>query len=231
LHQILVFLFLSISTLVFAQGAGGTNSTKPTFGMRGGAVLTTNFVEKGLTQTDGDPGLQGEFWFDFGSQFRLGLWGANVNYDSASSTHFWLKLNADIRVDFNPTSALVIKYSENKFYRSNNRDGNTVGFHLDFGGYKVLYELDSNWQGTQAKTTYAGLGKDFTVWGNWTWANQAGYTLPESDGVQSYFDIRSGIGKKLKDIFGMVSVSYTTARGDFKDQGELAIILSSGVSY
>lgn len=230
MKKITLLLISLLAHFSFAQSAG-SSSTKPTFGMRGGAVLASNFVEKGLTQTDGDPGLQGEFWFDFGSQFRMGLWGANVNYDSASGTHFWLKLNADIRVDFSSTSAMIIKYSDNKFYRSNNRDGNTVALHLDFSGYKVLYELESNWQATQARATYAGLGKDFSIWSNWTWFNQVGYTLPEADGVQSFLDIRSGIGKKLKDIFGIFSISYSTAQGDFKDQGALALILSAGVNY
>lgn len=230
MHKLVAILSLILCTPAFAQSEG-SGSTKPTYGMKGGATLTSNFVEKGLTQTDGDPGLQGEFWFDFGSQFRMGLWGANVSYDDASSTHFWLKLNADIRVDFSATSSMVIKYSDNRYYRSNNRDGNTVGVHLDFSGWKVLYEMTSKWEGTQERCTYAGLSKETTIWSNWIWANEGGYTLPEADGVQSFLNVQTGLGKKLKDIFAMASVSYSTAAGQFKDQGELALFVSAGVKY
>lgn len=224
-----IFLF---SIHGFAQSSGSsTSSTQPTFRMNGSAQLTSNYIEKGLTQTDADPGLQADFWFNLGSQFRVGVWGANVSYDSASSTHFWLKMNADVRVDFSQTSNLIIKYSNNQFFRSNNRDGNTIGVHLDFSGYKVLYEIDNNWQGTQEGATYAGLGKDFPIWNTWVWANQGGYTIPEADGVQSFFDYRTGLGKKFRDIFAIVSVSYSNASGAFKDQGELAGFLSVSVKY
>lgn len=231
IKTILLFTFL-FSVCGFAQTSGSsTSSTQPTFRMNGSAQLTSNYIEKGLTQTDGDPGLQADFWFNLGSQFRVGVWGANVSYDSASSTHFWLKANADVRVDFSQTSNLIIKYSNNQYFRSNNRDGNTIGVHLDFSGYKVLYEIDSNWQGTQDGATYAGLGKDFPIWNTWVWANQGGYTIPEADGVQSFFDYKTGLGKKFQDIFAIVSVSYSNASGSFKDQGELAGFLSVSVKY
>ena len=226
---IFAILFLYLST-AFSQDSSGSQS-KPTFRMNGKANLTSNYVEKGLPQTAGDPGLQADFWFNFGSQFRMGLWAANVNYENNAGTHFWLKLNADIRVDFTNTSNLIIKYSDNHYFKSNNRDGNTIGVHLDFSGYKVLYEIDNNWQGTRAAATYAGLGKDFPIWTNWIWANQFGYTIPEADGVKAFFDIRSGLGKKLKDIFTMATLTYTNATGSFKEQGELAAFVNVSVEY
>ena len=230
--KIISFLIFLFSIHAFAQSSGSsTPSTQPTFRVNGSAQLTSNYIEKGLTQTDGDPGLQADFWFNLGSQFRVGVWGANVSYDSASSSHFWLKMNADVRVDFSQTSNLIIKYSNSQYFRPNNRDGDTMGVHLDFSGYKVIYEIDNNWQGTQSRTTYAGLGKDFPIWNTWVWANQGGYTIPEADGVQSFFDYKIGLGKKFQDIFAIASVSYSNASGAFKDQGELAGFLSVSVKF
>lgn len=229
--------FLIVSVLIFGNGhfsmaqTPATSSTQPSYRLGGSATLSSNYVEKGLTQTKGDPGLQTDFWFNFGPQFRMGLWGANVRYDSASTTHFWLKGNADIKVDFSQNAKMNIIYSENKFYKANNRNGNTVGLHFDFWGWKIIYDMDSNWEGTGEKSTYAGVGKDTIIWGDWIWANQGGYTMPEADGVTSYFDVRSGLGTKAKDIVLMASASMTTATGDFKDQGELAIILTATVGF
>lgn len=227
----LIFIFIFIfSSVAFSQDQNASQ-TKPTFRMSGKANLTSNFVEKGLTQTDADPGLQADFWFNFGSQFRMGLWAANVSYENNSGTHFWLKLNADIKIDFSNTSNLIIKYSDNHYFKSNNRDGNTIGIHLDFSGYKILYEIDNNWQGTEDGATYAGIGKDFPIWTNWIWSNQFGYTIPEAEGVKAFFDIRSGLGKKLKDIFAMGTLTFSDAKGSFKKQGELAAFVSVSVEY
>lgn len=230
MSNLIVFLFC-ISSVAWSQTPSTSSNTRPTFGMTGAATLTSNFVERGLTHTDGDPGLQGEFWFNFGPQFRLGLWGSNTSYDNASTTHFWLRGNADVKVDFSANTSMAIKYSENKYYRANNRNGNTVGLHFDFWGYKIIYDTDSNWEGTSANAVYAGIGKDFTTSSNLIWSNRGGYTMPEADGAKAFFDFRSGIGRKFKDIFLDGSVSYSSASGAFKERGELAFIFSASVAY
>lgn len=199
--------------------------------MTGGATLSTNFVEKGLTQTEGDPNMQGDFWFNFGPQFRLGVWGSNVRYDETSTTHFWMKLNGDIKVDFSPETNMIIKYSDNKYFKSNNRDGNTIGIHFDFGGYKIFYDMDSNWEGSDGKATYFGVGKAVLMGGDWVWNNMGGYTMPKVDGVTSYFDIRSSFGKKLKNIFVEGVATYANAPGPLKDRAKTSVFLSATASY
>ncbi len=221
--------FLFSTTNALAQSSGA--STQPTYRLTGAATLASNFVEKGLTQTKGDPGLQTDFWFNFGSQFRMGLWGANVRYESTPTTHFWLKANADVKVDFSQNAKMNILYSENKYYKDNDRSGNTVGLHFDFWGWKIIYDMESNWEGTGQKATYAGAGKDAVVWNEYIWTNHAGYTMPEAEGITSYFDIRTGLGTKAKDFVLMGSLSMTTATGEIKDQGELAFILSATVGF
>ena len=227
----LVFsIFFFVGPLTKAKTAPPT-STQPSYRLNGTAVLSSNFVDKGLTQTAGDPGLQTDFWFNFGSQFRMGLWGANVRYESTPTTHFWMKANADVKVDFSPTAKMNILYSENKFFKNNRRSGNLVGLHLDMWGWKIIYDMESNWQGTGEKSTYAGAGKDSVIWGDYIWTNQGGYTMPKADGVSSFLDFKTGLGTKAKDFVCMGAVSYSTATGAFKKQGELAFILSATVGF
>lgn len=231
LNLIVFLLLVPFSAWSQISGLSSSSNSQPTFGLKGGATLTSNFVERGLTHTEGDPGLQGEFWFNFGPQFRLGLWGANVRYEEASTTHFWLRANADIKVDFSSETSMRIKYTENKFYRANNRNGSTIGLHFEFWGYRIVYDKDSNWEGTDDAAIYTGVGKDFAVSSDWIWTNDAGHTMPEGDGVKSFFDIRSGLGKKFKDIFLNGIVSYSTASGALKDRGKTAFILEAKVAF
>lgn len=223
----LQFLWVSFS---WSQSAG-SGSTQPTYRLNGEATLASNFVEKGLTQTKGDPGLQTAFWFNFGSQFKMGLWGANVRYENTPTTHFWLKGNADVRVDFSQDAKLNIVYSENKFYKDNDRSGHLLGLHFDFWGWKIIYDMESNWEGTGEKSTYTGVGKDIPVWGEYVWTNQAGYQMPEAEGVSSFFDLRTGIGMKAKDFILIGALTYTNATGEFKKQGEMAFLVSVLVGF
>lgn len=223
----LIVILLLLAGEAWSQSSG---SSSPTFRMTGGANLASNFVEQGLTQTEQDPNLQGEFWFNFGPQFRLGLWGSNVRYDETPTTHFWLKGNADVKVDFSADSNMIIKYSQNKYFKSNDRDGNTIGVHLNLSGYQIIYETDSNWEGTGDSANYVALAKDTQMWGDYIWNLHAGYTMPSGD-VSSYFDARTGLGHKLKDIFVNGSVSYATLSGDLKDRGGVQFILSASVKF
>jgi uncharacterized protein (TIGR02001 family) len=226
----LLTFFAFLCEFAFAQSPGGS-STQPTYRLNGGATLASNFVERGLTQTKNDPGVQSEFWFNLGSQFRIGLWGANVRYESTPTTHFWLRLNADLKVDFSENASMNILYKENKFFKSNDRDGNVVGLRLTFWKWKIIYDKESNWQGTQSEATYFGIGHEQTVWEDWTWSNSGGYLIPNAEGIASFFDVRTGLGIKAQDILLTGSVSYSTASGAFKDQGQLAFILSAQVNF
>lgn len=220
----------ALLVLIVTQAWGQSSGNSPTFRMTGGANLASDFIEQGLTQTENDPNLQGEFWFNFGPQFRLGLWGSNVRYDATASTHFWLRLNADIKIDFGTDANFIIKYSDNKFYKENNRNGSTLALHLNLGSYRVIYEDESNWEGTSEKATYIAIAKDTNVGGDYIWNLQAGYTQPEAD-IKSYFDVRTGLGKKLKDIFVSGHASYSNVQGDFEDRGRLTFFLSAAVQF
>jgi uncharacterized protein (TIGR02001 family) len=231
-YKSFLFVLATLLTAHFSHAeSSSAASTQPSYHLTGNATLASNFVEKGLTQTQGDPGLQSEFWFNFGSQFRMGLWGANVRYETAETSHFWLRANADVKVDFSQNAKMNIVYNENKYYKANKRDGNTIGVHFDFSGWRIIYDMNSNWEGTRAKETYAGVGKDFPVWTNWVWSSDGGYTMPQAAGVSSFFDIRTGLGIKFKDFTTMGSISYTTATGEFKKQGEAAAFVTINVAF
>ena len=102
------WLALILLSVVSFSKAESSSSTQPNYRLNGTATLSSNFVEKGLTQTKGDPGLQSEFWFNFGSQFRMGLWGANVRYEDTPTTHFWISFTAKINF-INRTIAMEMK--------------------------------------------------------------------------------------------------------------------------
>ena len=114
----LIVLSLAISNMSKAQTPGTADAknsmNSPSYKLEGNAQLASNFVSRGLTQTNKDPGLQSAFWFNFGPQFRLGIWGSNVHYEGIDS-HIWIRLNGDIKIDFSANANLVMKYSNNNY--------------------------------------------------------------------------------------------------------------------
>jgi uncharacterized protein (TIGR02001 family) len=67
-------LFLALAALPTAQAE-----------VTGNVAFTTDYIFRGITQTQHDPALQGGFTFTQGG-FSAALWGSNVNFGSADNS-------------------------------------------------------------------------------------------------------------------------------------------------
>lgn len=54
----------------------------------GNVALTTDYIWRGMSQTDGSPAIQGGFDADLGNGVYAGVWGSNVDFDSDESMEF-----------------------------------------------------------------------------------------------------------------------------------------------
>lgn len=232
MFHLLLMLFLSLGSFVaFAAEESRPAGTNPTFMLNGSAELLSHYVEHGLSQTHNAPALQGSFWFNFGSQFRLGLWGSNVDYKDGSE-HLVLKPTADLKINFSTNTELVLKYSQNMYYSTTHRNGNTLGLHLVSFGYRVNYEKESNWEGTNTSATYYSLGKTFDIRRDFKWSNDLGYTMVTQDTLSNFFDVRSFVGYKLGQLFYQGGVTLTSNPGQFADGiGDFFIIISATYEF
>ena len=186
-HLLLINLLLCLGPLVVRAEDARPTANSPTFLLNGSAELLSHYVERGLSQTTSAPALQGSFWFNFGPQFRIGLFGSNVNYKNGDE-HLVLKPTGDLKINFTSNTVLVIDYKQNLYYSTSNRNGSTVGAHLTVFGYRVNYEVDSNWEGTSTSATYYSLGKTFEFSRGIKWSNDLGYTMVTVDSLSNFFD-------------------------------------------
>ncbi|HNP36051.1 MAG TPA: TorF family putative porin [Woeseiaceae bacterium] len=74
-------------TLVFTS----PGSTAAEF--NGYGALTTDYVKRGVTQSDGDPALQIAADFSFGSGFFLGAWGSTIDISNGTVAQRDIELN------------------------------------------------------------------------------------------------------------------------------------------
>lgn len=227
---LLLFLVLAFAWNASAADEGGRTGGTPTFLLNGSAELLSHYVDHGLSQTNNAPALQGSFWFNFGPQFRVGLWGSNVNYKNGSE-HLALKPSADLKVNFTSNTDLVLSYSQNLYYSTSNRNGNTLGLHLTTFGYRINYEAESNWEGTNSSATYYSLGKTFEIGRGFKWTNDVGYTMVQVNSMSNFFDLRSFVGYKLGQLFYQLGVTTTSNPGQFDGAGDFFIIGSATYEF
>lgn len=223
MRRYIAFIIILASSWAARAAEPGTS---PTFKMSGDVSLMSHYVEHGLSQSNKAPALQGSFWFNFGSQFRLGLWGSNTDYEN-SGDNFNLRANADIKVSFSNTTHLVISYARSQYYNNGDHNGDLLGARLEMNNYRILYENNSNWEATNQRSTRYGFGMQSTVFGDWKWNNEVGYNTPNVDSISPYFDARTGLGFKWSVIFLEGALTGTSQSSQFNGAGDFFFILSA----
>lgn len=222
-------LHLLIFILLYGTAARAQD-VAPTFKLEGEAALSTNSVEYGITQTDKDPSLHGSFWFNWGPQFRLGVWGGNVNF-AGDEAHFLLKARAELNVNFSENASAALRFSNHSYFKRGTRDGTVIGLHLNLFRYGVVYEQISNFMGTEDSAQYVAFSKTWDVFQTWKWENQIGYVMLSSNNLTSYFDARSFLGTKPGAILYQIGATYNSSPAQFDGAAEPFLLLMATVHF
>ncbi|MCW8895789.1 MAG: TorF family putative porin [Sulfurimonas sp.] len=118
-----------ITTIVFAE------EEKSEIGISANMAITSNYVWRGMTQTQDSPAVQGGVDLDY-KGFYVGVWGSNVNF------------NTDVSVELD-------------FYGGYTSEIAGIGF--DIGFIEYAYPKDS--EASNFGEAYIGLSKDWDKFG------------------------------------------------------------------
>lgn len=221
-------LLASIITLISFQSLAQTEAgnTPPNLRLSGDVSLLSHYIEHGLSQSNYSPSLQGSFWFNFGPQFRLGVWGSNTDYKNTDD-NFNLRLGADINVNLSPASYLTLGYFKNNYYNDGDRSGELFQFKFFVKDVRILYEKTTNWEGSRKLGNRFGLGLTSNVLSTWKWNNEVGYTTIDSQTLNNFFDFKSGLGTRWGALFFEGALTGTSESSQFDGRGDTFFILSA----
>ena len=104
-------------------------------GVSANMAMTSNYVWRGMTQTQNSPAIQGGIDLDYDG-FYLGIWGSNVNFGGDAS------LEADLYAGY---------------------AGELEGIGFDIGAIQYMYPNDTD--ASNFAEAYLGLSKDFDGFG------------------------------------------------------------------
>ncbi|MCB1661197.1 MAG: hypothetical protein H6995_14330 [Pseudomonadales bacterium] len=136
--RLLPATLLVASALVAAEDSTEAE-TVAGFSLSGNIALTTDYLYRGLSQTTGDPALQGGFDLTHDSGFYLGIWGSNVDFADSLELDYYAGYSAEINEDFSyDVGVLYYDYPSDpadpkgdflEYYASANWKSLTLGFN------------------------------------------------------------------------------------------------------
>lgn len=227
---LLSILFFTFSNVAFAAEKQGSNS--PTYMVTGDAELFSQYVDRGLAITDQNPGLNASFLFNLGQQFKFGFWGSNISNVTAQNDNLWLKVIASIHIDINATSKMDIYINDDHFYKSDLRNGQEVGFNLDYSIYFFQFEYMNNFQGSKTGAQYIKGGKYYFPTKDITLAPSAGYTIQQAAGYSNYLDVKGAASYQVSQTLSFDGAITTTLAGSgYGSRGNSAITLGIKLKY
>ncbi len=228
------FLLSSFIFLFFFNVAYALNekAPSPSYKISIDAKLQSHFIDRGLSISDKNPALNASFLFNLGPQFRVGFWGSNISNLSYSDDNFWFKFVADVRVDFNQNSNLMLYLNDDHFYKSSVRNGQSVGLKYFYFLYMAELEWMNNYQGTHVNSEYVNLGKLFEFRPSLRVGGKIGYTLQNSVGLDNYFDAKAlGIYDFNKNSSFEAGATMVTNENQFNGRGEPGFYVAVLLSY
>ena len=197
-------------------------------GVTGTAALTSDYVFRGVSQTNGDPALQAGFEFAADSGWYLGTWGSNISWLSDLSTAA-APISSSLEVDvyggyrgkFSEALSFdvgAIYYAYPGDFPSSFNDADTAELYLGVGysilSAKAFYAVSDLFGYTDSDgSVYLDLAANYGFADSWTLNLHAGKQWIESNESFEYTDWKLGVTKALANGFS-VAFAYTDTNAD-----------------
>lgn len=220
-------LFLT-TTAIIALGAGAAQAE----GLSGNVGFATDYVFRGVSQTDESAAIQGGFDYEDPSGLHAGVWGSNVDFNNTQDGSLELDVYAgyanevgDFSYDVGgiyyayPGSDDSLDYDYWEAYLS-------VGYDFDMVGLSAGVNYSPEFFGDTGDATYVYAGVDVDLPHNLSGSAHVGHQ--EIDKSTNYTDWSVGLGYNWMDFDFAVTYTDTDLDANKLDDGRVVFGISRG---
>jgi uncharacterized protein (TIGR02001 family) len=209
--------------LALAAASGSVHA-----GVTGTAALTSDYVFRGVSQTNGDPAIQAGFEASNEAGWYLGTWGSNISWLSDLSAA-GAEISSSVEVDlyggyrgkFGDAATFdvgAIYYAYPGDFPSGFNDADTAELYFGVGvgifSAKYLYAVTDLFGYTDSDGSgYLDLGANWGFADTWTLNAHVGRQWIESNEDFEYTDWKLGVTKAFANGFSL-AVAYTDTNAD-----------------
>jgi len=168
-------------------------------------ALTTDYIWRGISQTDNGPAIQGGFDYAHSSGFYLGTWASNVDFGDGDDSNIEVDLYGGFAGEFKEISFdLGVIHYDYPSESINNFEEFYIGLGYKFLSVKVSHTDDFFAETDDA--TYYEAGADFELPKGFNLSLHAGHSDLDS-GADDYNDWKVAVSTEFKG-FGF-ELAYT----------------------
>jgi uncharacterized protein (TIGR02001 family) len=196
----------------------GDRQCTPDFGLSGSAELLTHFAYRGLSYSGTQPSFISSFLYNFGSQFKIGAWGANLNL---ADSNLWLKFVMEIQMKFANSHDVTLYLHRDQFYSNGERNGVEVGLNYYFlEQYFLTLSTKSNFEATKASAEYLAFAYTVRIAQKTNFSYKFGYTSQHQQNLDNYVDGKISISYDLKNSTLEAGLTDMSSKDKYNQKAE-----------
>jgi len=208
----LVFLGIECSFKdAFAQGAPAMSK------MYGIVEISSNRVDLGFTQSEGEASLQANLGYGFGGQGRLGIEAASISFPEEDA-NVELRFLGEYSFVFGPNSDLRLRNDIVRYFSEDWRNKTVILADQNFYTYHVLICREDNFEGSKKYRNWFALRKDWTLSGALTLETALGYSIV--DGFESFYDTLIGLRYPISTTIISLNSTFVSNSAQFNGQAD-----------
>ncbi len=178
-------------------------------------ALTTDYLFRGVSQTDSGMALQGGFDFNHDSGFYLGTWMSNVDFDDDDT-----QMELDTYIGFGGGEEITWDINYTHFFYPDNggQDIDYGELHAGMGVAFLTADLyySNDIYASDENGWYFNMGASFDIMDNVTIGGNVGYSILEYlPGDDTYIDYQFSVATTVAGLG--VDLSYINSDGDAED--------------
>ncbi len=196
----------------------GNKQCTPDYGLSGSSEILTHFAYRGLSYSGTQPSLISSFLYNFGSQFKLGAWGANLNLPDSN---LWLKFVMEIQLKFAEQHDVTIFIHKDQFYANGERNGIEAGLNYYFlERFYLGLSTKDNFEATHTASQYLSFAHTLPVGKLFNFTYKLGYTSQQTTQYDSYVDGKISVAYDLKNSTFEVGVTDMSSKDKYNQKAE-----------
>lgn len=190
--------------------------------MYGEVGLSSNYVEKGLTQSNKTISVAAATGYQFAGQSRIGLNANSVHYEGENA-NVELDPFVEFKFTFTPNADLRMRNDMVRYFAEGVRNKVMLLLDQNFFTYHVLLFREDNFEGTKKPRNWFAFNKDWIYTPSIQFNTTAGYTMVEN--FDNYFDTRVGVTYLTSNITISFVNTYVSNASQFGGRADTAYFL------
>ncbi len=221
------------STAIFCSSASAKE-------IEGNIALSSEYVFRGISQSDEDPALSGGFDYGFDNGVYLGIWGSNVDFGSESNTSTEIDLYAGYAFDL--TDNINLDLSAVYFVFPDETDELNYSEYiatLGVGNASFGLVFSPDYLGSDAAAIVVNADYSFSLTSALSLDLHVGYTVTDDeddlsfeDDDDDYVDYSIGLSAPFKGVDLSLTFHNTDIdSGDLEDLADERVVFSIAKSF